>query len=336
MIMKRTQLLGAYIRQNLFALLTLAGASAIFLVVIALYRLPAESVGYASLLAALFLLVVGAVRFGSFRKKHRELEALRHQIAVPAFPLPETSSLIERDYQELLRLLDRERAAIVYDKDRAYREMVEYYTIWAHQIKTPIAAMRLLLQTDGVPDRDELREQLFRVEQYTEMVLQFIRLDGQGSDFVFRAVSLDDCVKQAVRKYASTFIRKQIRLNYEPVDAQVLTDEKWLVFVLEQLLSNALKYTPRGEISIYMHPDRPKTLVIEDTGIGIDPADLPRVFEHGYTGFNGRADKKSTGIGLYLCKRIMDRLSHTIAIESEVGRGTRVILGLGNNPLEVE
>jgi len=334
--MKRTQLLGAYIRQNLFALLTLAGASAIFLVVIALYRLPAESVGYASLLAALFLLVVGAVRFGSFRKKHRELEALRHQIAVPAFPLPETSSLIERDYQELLRLLDRERAAIVYDKDRAYREMVEYYTIWAHQIKTPIAAMRLLLQTDGVPDRDELREQLFRVEQYTEMVLQFIRLDGQGSDFVFRAVSLDDCVKQAVRKYASTFIRKQIRLNYEPVDAQVLTDEKWLVFVLEQLLSNALKYTPRGEISIYMHPDRPKTLVIEDTGIGIDPADLPRVFEHGYTGFNGRADKKSTGIGLYLCKRIMDRLSHTIAIESEVGRGTRVILGLGNNPLEVE
>jgi len=334
--MKRTQLLGAYIRQNLFALLTLAGASAIFLVVIALYRLPAESVGYASLLAALFLLVVGAVRFGSFRKKHRELEALRHQIAVPAFPLPETSSLIERDYQELLRLLDRERAAIVYDKDRAYREMVEYYTIWAHQIKTPIAAMRLLLQTDGVPDRDELREQLFCVEQYTEMVLQFIRLDGQGSDFVFRAVSLDDCVKQAVRKYASTFIRKQIRLNYEPVDAQVLTDEKWLVFVLEQLLSNALKYTPRGEISIYMHPDRPKTLVIEDTGIGIDPADLPRVFEHGYTGFNGRADKKSTGIGLYLCKRIMDRLSHTIAIESEVGRGTRVILGLGNNPLEVE
>ena len=336
MIMKRTQLLGAYIRQNLFALLTLAGASAIFLVVIALYRLPAESVGYASLLAALFLLVVGAVRFGSFRKKHRELEALRHQIAVPAFPLPETSSLIERDYQELLRLLDRERAAIVYDKDRAYREMVEYYTIWAHQIKTPIAAMRLLLQTDGVPDRDELREQLFRVEQYTEMVLQFIRLDGQGSDFVFRTVSLDDCIKQAVRKYAKSFIRKQIRLNYDPVDAEVLTDEKWLVFVLEQLLSNALKYTPQGEISIYMHPNRPQALVIEDTGIGIDPADLPRVFEHGYTGFNGRADKKSTGIGLYLCKRIMDRLSHTIAIESEVGRGTRVILGLGNNPLEVE
>lgn len=335
--MNRRALLTAYIRQHLLLILTAAGAAGIFLVVIALYQLPAESVGYASLLAALFLLVVGAVRFGSFRKKHRELEALRHQIAVPAFPLPETSSLIERDYQELIRLLDRERNAIVYEKDRAYQEMVEYYTIWAHQIKTPISAMRLLLQSDHVPDRDELREQLFRIEQYTEMVLQFIRLDGKGTDFVFRTVALDDCVKQAVRKYAQSFIRKQIRLKYEPADARVLTDEKWLVFVIEQLLSNALKYTsPRGEISIRMHPARPDALVIEDTGIGIDPADLPRVFEHGYTGFNGRADKKSTGIGLYLCKRIMDRLSHTIAIESEPGRGTRVILGLASAPLEVE
>jgi len=334
--MNRARLFLAYVRQNLFALLTVAGASVIFLVVIALYRLPAESVGYASLLAALFLLVVGAFRFRSFCRKHRELEALRDRIAIPAFPLPETDNLIERDYQELLRLLDRERGRIVYEKDRAYQEMTEYHTIWAHQIKTPISAMRLLLQTDGAPDRDELREQLFRIEQYAEMVLQFIRLDGRGSDFVFRTVELDDCVKQAVRKYAPMFIRKQIRLNYEPVRAQVLTDEKWLVFVIEQILSNALKYTPRGEISIYMHPDRPDALVIEDTGIGIDPADLPRVFEHGYTGFNGRADKKSTGIGLWLCKRVMDRLSHTIAIESEVGKGTRVILGLENDPLEVE
>jgi hypothetical protein len=335
--MKLRALLSAYIRQNLLLILTAAGAAGIFLVVIALYQLPAESVGYASVLTALFLLAAGLLRFRHFCKKHRELEALRDQITVPAVPLPETANLIERDYQELIRLLDRELGKIVYEKDRAYQEMMEYYTIWAHQIKTPIAAMRLLLQTDNEPDKDELREQLFRIEQYTEMVLQFIRLDGKGTDFVFRTAALDDCIKQAVRKYAKSFIRKQIRLNYEPVDARILTDEKWLVFVIEQLLSNALKYTnPKGEISIYMHPGRPCALVIEDTGIGIDPADLPRVFEHGYTGFNGRADKKSTGIGLYLCKRIMDRLSHTIEIESEPGRGTRVILGLATAPLEVE
>ena len=336
MSMNRWRLLGAYLKQNVLLMLTAAGSAGIFLVVIALYQLPAETVGYASALTALFLLTVGFIRFRHFCGKHRELTDLRNQITVPAVPLPETSSLIERDYQELIRLLDKERGRIVYDKDRAYQEMVEYHTIWAHQIKTPIAAMRLLLQTDSVPDKRELSEQLFRIEQYTEMVLQFIRLEGAGTDFVFRKTALDDCVKQAVRKYAQSFIRKQIRLNYEPTGAEVLTDEKWLVFVLEQLLSNALKYTPQGEISIYMHPDRPNALVIEDTGIGIDPADLPRVFEHGYTGFNGRADKKSTGIGLYLCKRIMDRLSHTIEIESEVGRGTKVILGLESAPLHVE
>ena len=336
MSMNRTRLLAAYIRQNFPAILTAAGAAIIFLAVIALYQLPAESVGYASLLAALFLLAAGLIRFRAYVKKHRELEALRAQVTVPAIPLPETANPIEQDYQELIRLLDRERSAIVYEKDRAYQEMTEYYTIWAHQIKPPIAAMRLLLQAEGAPDKDELHEQLFRIEQYTEMVLQYIRLDGKGSDFVFRTVPLDDCIRQAVRKYAKSFIRKQIRLNYDPVDAQVLTDEKWLVFVIEQILSNALKYTPRGEISIYMHPDRPLTLVIEDTGSGIDPADLPRVFEHGYTGFTGRADKKSTGIGLWLCKRIMDKLSHTIGIESEPGRGTKVILGLKSKPLEVE
>jgi hypothetical protein len=335
MSMNRWKLPVAYIKQNLLLILTAAGSAGIFLVVIALYQLPAETVGYASVLTALFLLAVGFIRFRHFCGKHRELTALRNQITIPAVPLPETANLIERDYQELIRLLDKERSAIVYHKDRAYQEMVEYYTIWAHQIKTPIAAMRLLLQNDGAPDKNELSEQLFRIEQYTEMVLQFIRLDNKGTDFVFRTVALDDCVKQAVRKYAKSFIRKQIKLNYSPIDAEVLTDEKWLVFVIEQLLSNALKYTPKGEISVYMHPDRPKALVIEDTGIGIDPADLPRVFEHGYTGFNGRADKKSTGIGLYLCKRIMDRLSHTIEIESRVGRGTKVILGLESAPLDV-
>lgn len=121
---------------------------------------------------------------------------------------------------------------------------------------------------------------------------------------------------------------QQIIASYEPVHCEVLTDEKWLVFVLEQILSNALKYTKSGSIHIYLSPDAPKTLVIEDTGIGIAPEDLPRIFEKGYTGCNGRADKRSTGIGLYLCRQIMEKLSHTIRIESEMGAGTKVYLGL--------
>ncbi len=125
------------------------------------------------------------------------------------------------------------------------------------------------------------------------------------------------------------FILKKIRLNYEPLCHKVLTDEKWLVFVVEQILSNSLKYTKKGSISIYLTEHKGKTmLVIEDTGIGISPEDLPRVFEKGFTGYNGRADKKSTGIGLYLCKKIMDKLQHGIEIESRIDQGTKVYLYL--------
>ena len=166
------------------------------------------------------------------------------------------------------------------------------------------------------------------VEQYVQMALQYLRMEKMTSDLVFARYDLDALIRQAVRKYAPLFIRRKIILSYEPVHCEVLTDEKWLVFVLEQILSNALKYTKSGSIHIYLSPDAPKTLVIEDTGIGIAPEDLPRIFEKGYTGCNGRADKRSAGIGLYLCRQIMEKLSHTIRIESEMGVGTKVYLGL--------
>ncbi|MGB4496697.1 MAG: ATP-binding protein, partial [Bacillota bacterium] len=201
-------------------------------------------------------------------------------------------------------------------------------TTWAHQIKTPIAAMRLLLQSEQSETNSELLEQLFKVEQYVEMVLQYLRLENISSDLVLKEHSLDTIVKQAVRKYSNSFIRKKIKLNYAELNHNVLTDEKWLVFVIEQILSNALKYTDSGEISIYMDDEMPDTLVIEDTGIGIAEEDLPRVFERGFTGYTGRIDKKATGIGLFLCKQILDRLSHTITIESQVGEGTKVKIGL--------
>ena len=175
----------------------------------------------------------------------------------------------------------------------------------------------------------EMKLELFKVEQYVEMVLSYLRMEDMSGDLVFEEYSLDEIVRQAVRKYSRMFILKKIRLDLGPLDHQVLTDEKWLVFVVEQILSNALKYTKEGGISIYMtsYRDRP-VLAIEDTGIGISAEDLPRVFEKGFTGYNGRADKKSTGIGLYLCKKIMDRLHHNIYIESQEGQGTKVYLYL--------
>lgn len=327
---------GSYLKRNIAFITAVLISFGIFLSVFSLYSLPLEAVAYAALLTGIFILIIGIFGFISFYKRHMALKKLKHSIAISGFMFPISKDLIEKDYQELIKIIDKDRTEIINEKDKAFTEMVDYYTIWAHQIKTPIAAMRLLLQSEQSDTNSELLEQLFKVEQYVEMVLQYLRMENMSADLMLKRYSLDDIVKQAIRKYSKSFIRKKIKLNYENLNCNVLTDEKWLVFVVEQILSNALKYTNEGEISIYMDSDLPDTLVIEDTGIGIEQEDLPRVFEKGFTGYNGRLDKKSTGIGLYLCKRILNKLSHTITIESEVGKGTKVKIGLDVTDIEVE
>ena len=224
-----------------------------------------------------------------------------------------------------------ERAALALESRNRLQDMTDYYTLWAHQIKTPIAAMHLLLQE---APRPELEGELLKIEQYVEMVLGYLRLGSETTDYVFRKYDLDALLRQSLRKYARLFILKKISLDFQETGRTVLTDEKWLAFVLEQLLSNAVKYTPEGgRVRIYGDGE---TLVIADSGIGIQPEDLPRVFEKGFTGFNGREDKKSTGIGLYLCHQVLDRLNHGISISSRPGQGTLVRLDLSRTKRGVE
>ena len=234
-----------------------------------------------------------------------------------------------------MRLMIEEKEKEKRNREKAYREMTEYYTTWVHQIKTPIAAMRLLLKED-TEQGWEISMELFSIEQYVDMVLQYIRVGGKSTDYQIAEYNLDSIMRQAIRKYARLFIRKKISLEYEEISLKVVTDKKWLLFVIEQILSNALKYTEKGRIKIYLLDEKKKEVVIEDTGIGIAPQDIPRVFESGFTGYNGRKEKHSTGIGLFLCKKIMTRLSHTIRIESEPGKGTRVILGMETVSLDYE
>ena len=244
--------------------------------------------------------------------------------------LPEATNQSEEDYQKLIKVIHQDKIDLITQKDHDYEEMMEYYTLWAHQIKTPIAAMRLLLSDK---EESECEEELFKIEQYVEMVLTYLKMDHQGNDFQFEFVDIDSCIKQCIRKYAKLFIRKKLQLNYEARSLQVLTDEKWLCFVIEQLLSNAIKYTPSGYVNIEV---KDEMLIIEDSGIGIQKEDLPRVFEKGFTGYNGRKDKKSSGIGLYLVKQVCNRLGHKISIESELGKYTRVMIDLRHIDLEVE
>ena len=324
----------AYLKRQNKLLLLLAGAVCIFAAVFALYDLPLEAVLYAGVLCLALGLVLFAVGYSRFLRRHRELRQLLRQAGEKALPLPLARGLLEEDYQALLRAVCQDRARLAAENENRLRELTDYYSLWAHQIKTPIAAMDLLLQEDDSPRRGELETELLKIRQYVEMVLSYLRLDSDFTDYVLREYPLDDILRQAVRKFAKMFILKKITLDFQETGKTVLTDEKWLLFVVEQVLSNALKYTPAGG-TIRIYGDG-ATVVIADNGIGIREEDQARVFEKGFTGYNGRADKKSTGIGLYLCRQVMDRLNHTISLTSRPGQGTLVRLDLGRESRMVE
>lgn len=324
-----------YILEKRQVLLAVALGLLIYSLVLLLYQIPPEAAGYGILLVFIAEFVWLLSGFGRFRKKQKLLRQLAGERAKDFYlrDLPESEDPKEEAYQDLIESLLKEKNRKEAEAAEKLRDMEEYYTLWVHQIKTPIAAMSLLLQEEDTPENGELSMELFRIEQYVEMVLQYLRLDSPDHDLAFRSVDVDDCVRQAVRKYARSFIRKKIALDFQETGIETVSDEKWLVFVLEQLLSNALKYTKKGTIRIYGGNG---FLYIEDTGIGIAPEDLPRIFEKGYTGSNGRADKKASGIGLYLCRRICTNLGHKITVRSAPGEGTEVCICLERVDLEIE
>ena len=306
----------------------------IFAVSFLLYHLPIGAVIYPTLLCAVLGVLIMVFDFLRVKREHEALSSIRSMTDVIADSLPKMDGIKDEDYQQILRLLSEEHNSFLTQTNRKYVDMIDYYTVWAHQIKTPIASMRLHLQNEDSALSRTLSSDLHRIEQYVEMVLTFLRLNSESTDYVIKEYDLDKIIKQAVRKFSSDFIGHKLSLVYEPVNTTVITDEKWLSFVIEQVLSNALKYTPSGSITITLENE--KTLRIRDTGIGIAPEDLPRIFENGYTGYNGRADKKASGIGLYLCKRICNNLGHTITARSIVDVGTIIDIDLTQTKLEVE
>lgn len=316
---QKNSILLAYIRQYRYLACMFGFYTCIFTVVFYLYHVETEAVLYAALLCMLLTISVLCVHFLIYRKRHLVWLNVLENIEITD-DLPNPKTLSEADAQEVIHRLKNSYNKKQTEWQQERQEHMDYYTTWVHQIKTPISVMRMTLQSEDTKENRELLAQLFRIEQYVEMVLSYLRLGSESTDFVFQEYKVDDVIRQAVHKYASQFIRKRIRLSYEPTGQTVLTDEKWLLFLLEQILSNAVKYTQQGEVRITMPQE--KVLQIADTGIGIAPEDLPRIFEKGYTGYNGRADKKSTGLGLYLCRMTAEKLSHQIQVESEVGKGT--------------
>ncbi len=307
------------------------------------YDIVVRNMLYAMYVSLFFMTVACAADFFLYCKRYRQLEEAMEAGGENDYRLPAAKGAEECLYHAMVHSAREENRRLISELDEKAADMADYYTMWIHQIKTPIAALRLLQQrmeeesgAEGKERRKQAAEELFKIEQYAEMALHYARLDSMSGDMLLKKYDISVIMKRAVKKYSVLFIGSGLSFSMEDFACRAVTDEKWLGFVIEQLLANALKYTNTGGICIYGADGSGKKrnkavdyVVIEDTGIGIRAEDLPRIFDKGFTGYNGRMDRKSTGIGLYLCRKIMQRLGHTMETKSEEGKGTRVILGFG-------
>lgn len=334
-----------FIKQNYIWILMIVTMSCIHLLYMYLIGARKQDVVYAAVLDAILLLITVLVGFFRYSSKVKALSnALKRPVEEQA-QLPEATDDVEMLYHRLLENQSIARSESESSAAIRQSQMRDYYSMWVHQIKTPISAMKLLLEAEREElgqlicddeqsqcllsdNMDSFEDELFRIEEYVGMALQYQRVSSTENDFVLEKVSVDGVIRDTIKKYAKIMIRRHIGMNYSGTVQEVYTDGKWLAFILEQLLSNAIKYTPQGVVTIETAEEKDRFFItIKDTGIGIKAEDLPRVFEKGYTGYNGHADKKATGIGLYLCRQMADKLGHTIRMESEIGKGTKVWIG---------
>lgn len=313
----------SYIKKNLKIYLLLIVFIFIFVLIFYLYNLPYEALFYSGSLCFVAALIASIIDFNNYRKSYIDLKYLESNILNSMEDLPKSLDIRVEYYQKIIERLHNEVEKLKIEDNKKMEGLVDYYSMWIHQIKTPIAAINFLLDNEEI-DVKAFRQELFKIERYVEMVLTYIRLGSETSDYVITSINLDEVVRENIKKYATLFINKKIKLNYVSHETYVISDKKWLGFAFEQLLSNAIKYTKSGgEISINISESE---LIIEDNGIGIYEEDLPRIFEQSFTGLNGRYEKKSSGLGLYLCKKTLDKLQHKIEITSEVNKGTKVIV----------
>ena len=315
------EILKSYLKKNIKVYILFIVFILIFFIMFYLYNLPLEALIYTGSFCFLAALIASFSDYANYKESYKKLNFLEQNILNDLEALPKSLDIRIDYYHKIIEKLYEELEKLTQENRQKNTDMVDYYSMWVHQIKTPIAAMNFLLDNEEV-DQKILQQELFKIERYVEMVLTYIRLDSTSSDYVITKINLDEVVKDTVKKYAALFINKKIKLNYVSHETMVISDKKWLSFAFEQILGNSVKYSStNGEITIETFENK---LVIEDKGIGIKEEDLPRIFEKGFTGFNGRYEKKSSGLGLYLCKKTLDKLGHHIEISSTVGKGTRV------------
>lgn len=224
-------------------------------------------------------------------------------------------------YENLLDENNKLRSTYINEKN----DLEEYFLLWTHQIKTPITVANLILNKKSGPDVKKLKEEMFYIEEYTNMAINYIKLTDRATDMDIEKVDLDKVIKTLLKKYSLIFINKRISLDYEDTNVEVIADSKLLSIMIEQILSNALKYTEKGNITISFDKER-NSLSIKDTGIGIRDEDLVKIFDRGYSGFNGRVNHKSSGLGLFLVIEISKILKLRVEVKSKLGQGSEFLI----------
>lgn len=288
------------------------------IVIFYLYNISLEPFFYSLLLGTIFLLV--SFLFTFFRSIREGNKRERMKSGIMSETLPQKGvNLTESDYLEMLNAI-KERLLAANSKFESEKQLTDdYITAWVHQIKTPISVIRLMINVDENPEHRMILSEIFKIEQYVDMILTYARLGSNTNDLVLEEYKLDDLIREIIRKYASQFIYKKIQMNYKTVEDTIITDRKWFCCILDQLISNSIKYTVEGSVTISVQNN---AVVISDTGIGIAKEDIPMIFQKGYTGINGRISQKSSGLGLYLASRAADLLQISLSVFSEKGKGS--------------
>ena len=224
---------------------------------------------------------------------------------------------VKDDNERLLNENKNLKSEMLNQKD----DLNAYFLMWLHQIKTPMTVSKLLLEKPDDTTNTKLKMQLMYIEQYINMAMNYLKMIDHSTDMDITEVNLDDIIKNLLKKYSLLFIHNHISLEYQSNLAYVISDSQWLTILIEQILSNALKYTENGKIAI-QYLEEKHALEIRDTGIGIRSEDIPKIFDRGYSGFNGRMNEKSSGLGLYLARKISERLNIQIEVESKLSKGS--------------
>ncbi|MFM1515223.1 sensor histidine kinase [Helcococcus ovis] len=314
-----------YIKDKIKSIILALSMIFIFFLVYKLYDINMEAFLYASILSIFTGLIIFIISFLKYKNYIEELNLLKNMENNDEINILNKNDMISREYKKILKSLNEK----IYKMELKYKSQIknqeEFFIMWTHQVKLPITAIRILLDSEENIDKSLIKSQLNRIDQYTKMVLAYIRLNSENSDFVIENVNLDNIIKNVIKNFKSEFIYKNIKLNFKSTNQNIITDKKWFTFVIEQILSNSLKYTDDGSIDIFMENG---ILKIKDSGIGISKSDLPRIFEKGYTGYNGRNSADSSGLGLYLISNVLKKLHFNIDIDSEVNIGTVVNIDL--------